>query len=166
MEAPGRPAATTVAAGALMLVVSAPFLVQGVSAALRAASPEALDLARETLVTIDVPAMQDEASNLFGLFALIFLAFSALGVLLGVGVLLRRAWARETGLAVFGFFALVALGSGLRGMNADPPGRNAGWAVLVGLVDIAIVALLAMPATARDLRLAEHRRERRRAGVR
>lgn len=157
------PVGTTVAAGVLMLAVSAPFVVQGVSAALRARSPGAVDAARETLVQLSVPAMRNEASQMFGLFAVIFLVVSGLALLLAVGVLARRGWARETALATFGLFALVALASGLRGISADPPGRNAGWAIVVGLVDVAITVLLMLPATARDFQLAEFRRERRRA---
>lgn len=158
-----KPATTTVGAGLLMLAVTAPFLLQGVTAALQATSPTALEAGREALVQFDIPAMQDEASRMFGFFAFIFLLVSGLALLLTIGVLLRRSWARESALAVFGVFALLALGSGLRGISADPPGRNAGWAILVGIIDLAVTALLLLPATARDFHLAEFRRQRKRA---
>jgi hypothetical protein len=154
-----------VAAGVLMLGVSAPFVVQGVTAAVRAGQ-DSLASVRETLVTFGAPAQQSEATALFVLFAVVLLVASGLGVLVAVGVLLRRSWAREGALGLFGIFALLALASGLRGVTAEPPARNAGWAILVAAVDIAVVVLLLHPLTSRDFQVAEMRRGRKRAGRR
>lgn len=163
MAREGALARSTVAAGVLMLGVSAPFVVQGLEAAFQAADQDSLASVRETLVTFGAPAQQAEATALFVLFAVVFLVVSGVALLVSVGVLLRRSWAREGALGLFGLFAVLALASGLRGIAAEPPGRNAEWAIVVGLVNAVIVALLLAPSTVRDFQVAEMRRSRRRA---
>ena len=94
------------------------------------------------------------------------LAFSGIVVLVTcavvaaivVGLLGRRAWAREAGMLVAVLFALLSLGVGASGLAADPPARAAWAGISVGLAHVAVVALLLLPATADDLDRAELRR--------
>jgi hypothetical protein len=162
MAEPGRtaPAASTIAAGVVGLAVTLPFLYRGVMSGVQAARPDSVDSVRSSLVQIGVPAMESEASVLYGLMAVVLLIASVTALVLTVGVLLRRGWAREGAIGLFGIFALLALASGLRGITADPPAPNASWALLTGVADVAIVLLLLRRTTVRDFQVAALSRSR------
>lgn len=155
------PAKSTVAAAVMAIAVTVPFLAQGVISAVQADDPASLPVVREALVSVGAPAQAYEASVLLWLFAGLFLTASVTALVLAAGVLLRRPWAREGALGLFGLFGFLAFASGLLGLAADPPGRNAGWALVVGLADALVVGLLLRPSSVRDVQVAELRRQRR-----
>lgn len=75
------------------------------------------------------------------------------------GIAFRRQWAREAGIGLFVAFAVVVTPLAISGLVADPPARNAGIGLMVGLASAVVVVLLAVPPTSLAFDLAElHRR--------
>lgn len=149
-------APTTAAALALILVLCGVFVVwAGVElAALR--SPTGNPTSEEVLAGLTSETTQGAAALSVGLVLLTCL----LALAVAVGIARRSAGSRHAGIAVFLFLGVVALASGLSGLMADPPARNAGYGLLCALVDFTIVGLLLARPTAVDFERAEMERLR------
>jgi hypothetical protein len=59
-------------------------------------------------------------------------------------------WAREGALGVFGLGGLLLLVFSLNGLTQEPPGRHAGWGLLVSLLVLGVAALALSPGVRRD----------------
>lgn len=150
-----RPATTTVAAAGLMALVAAGFVVYAV---LAVAGLDSDMTASRDAVLLGLSGRDEDAATLA--VAVVIGAFTLLTAVLCHGVLRRRQGARHAAMVTFGVLALVSLATGLAGLQAVPPGRNAWYAVLVGVLDAAVVVLLLLPVTADDFELAERARDR------
>lgn len=167
------PAKTTLAAAVLILLVTAPFLVNAVNLA-RATSDEAtLRLqVRETLILNNVNPGEREATNYARYLSIIMGIISVVTIAIAVGILRRREGAQHAGIVVFGVLAVISIGASIAGLNADPPAPRAGLGLLTGLGNAAITVLLLLRSTMDDIEGAESlrtrarwdRQERRRSG--
>lgn len=83
---------------------------------------------------------------------------------LTVGVAARRVGARHAAIVTFGVLGFVAVTASVPGLLAEPPRPGAGYGVLVGVIDIAIVVLLMLPGTADAFEDAERARDRQTVG--
>lgn len=156
----GPHARTTLAAGALVVVSSIPYLVRGIGSILVAMSPN-VDLAdRQALVALGIPARAAEASVVASFGAVMTLLLTALALVLAVGILRRRPWAREGAIGLFGLFSIVLILLSIQGLASVPRGPNAGWGMVSGVVNAVIVALLLRPSTIADMERAEMARQR------
>ncbi len=153
---PGRRSPTTTAAGLLALVVPAPFIAAGWSLLTAGIGGEGSP-GLERLGSFAVGGLLDGGWLVATGF--LVLALSLLAVVLGLGILARRTWARESGLLMFTFFGAIVTLLSLAGLGSDAP--NAGVGLLDGLVQLAVAVLLFVPSTAEDVEHAEWRRARR-----
>lgn len=64
-----------------------------------------------------------------------------------VGLTLRRGWAREAAVGIYGFLGVVATAVSIGGLRTAP---SASIGLLSGVASIGIVALLLTPSTVRD----------------
>lgn len=104
---------------------------------------------------------REGATNSVVLGAGVILVISLLALSMTIGVARRRNGPRHAAIALFVVLGTVSLAAALTGLASDPPARNAGWGVAVGLVDFAVVALLSAQSTADDFGHAEVLRQRR-----
>ncbi|MPZ87635.1 MAG: hypothetical protein GEU81_06075 [Nitriliruptorales bacterium] len=156
----GPPARTTLAAGALVVAVSIPYVIRGIGSILVAMNP-AMDLGdRQTLVALGIPARGAEASTVATFGAVMTLLLAVLALILAAGILRRRQWAREGAIALFGLFSIVLILLSIQGLASVPRGPNAGWGMVSGVANAVIVALLLRPSTAADMERAEMARQR------
>lgn len=95
------------------------------------------------------------------IIAAVILVVALLTLTLTLGVARRREGARHAAMLVFGTLAVLSLAAALPGLTARPPRPGAGYGLLVGMLDAAVVVLLALPATADDVDTATRARERR-----
>jgi uncharacterized protein YhhL (DUF1145 family) len=153
---PRKPAATTIAAVVLILVVTAPFLYNAVSLARSTADEEALRLeVREALILNNVNPGAREAANYARYLSIIMIAVCLVTIAIAVGLLRRREGAHHAGIVVFGLLAVISIAASLAGLNADPPAPRAGLGLLTGIANAAIVLLLLRRQTMDDIEGAE-----------
>lgn len=161
MAAAEARAKTTLAAAVLILLVTAPFLVNAVTLA-RATSDEA-DLrlqVREALILNNVNPGEREATNYARYLSIIMGVVSLVTIAIAVGIFRRREGAQHAGIVVFSVLALVSIGASVAGLNADPPAPRAGLGLMTGLGNAAITVLLLMRSTMDDIEGAESLRTR------
>lgn len=151
-----RPAPTTLAAAALMGVVSIAFGAYGVAVMITAG--DGGPMASRDAVLLGVSGREEGTATMMAVT--VILVTSALTLSLTMGVLRRREGARHAALMVFGILGFLALAAALPGLSAMPPRSGAPFGVLVGLVDLGVVALLLLPATSDDVEDAERERDR------
>jgi hypothetical protein len=96
--------------------------------------------------------------------AVVLLPVGICEAVFALGLAGRRERSRINALVVFGVVALVLIAFSLVGLTADPPGRNAGLGMLLGLGHLTVAVLAVAPDVAHDIDLAEMDRERRRGG--
>lgn len=158
-----RPRATsTTAAAILMFLVCTPFLLNGIELVELIKDPSSADAELKTGLILTGNAAGESQTRTFAIFgAALTLGLCLLSFVLGSGLLRRRAGSHQAAAVVFAVLGLIALGSSLSGLSADPPAENAKVGLLVGLVDVAIVACLLMPSTQDDVEHAESVRAQR-----
>jgi hypothetical protein len=160
-----RGAATSNAAGTLILILTAIFSVIGVDLARDALDETRLD--RETyLSAIGLGLNREETLNLLAIAAIVILVVCTLTAVLGVGVLLRRESVRHAAVSSFVVLALVTLPLAISGMLREDPARGAWIGFAIGVTDAVIVYLLLHTQTITDFERAEGARERARAARR
>jgi hypothetical protein len=89
------------------------------------------------------------ASNASGMIAIAMGAVVLVSAIIVIGLIFRRAWAREAAFVIYGFLSLLVLAASVGGLMADPPARSPWTGILVGISNLAIVLLLMAPATSR-----------------
>jgi hypothetical protein len=147
-------------AGALILALTALFTAVGVERALAAIDPSRE--ARGTVLAAFAFGLSPEAAqNLTAIAAILVLAASLLGAVLGVGVLLRREAVRHAAIGTFAVFAAVMLPLSIAGVLSGRPTGTTWVALGVGIADAVIVYLLSKPETKRAFELADRSRQRR-----
>lgn len=151
-----RPSWSTVTAASLMAAVTLIFAIYALSA-VTSIVPDRIGASRDA-VLLGLDAQQE--NNATVIVAGLILAISALTAGLSVGVAMRREGARHGAMLVFGVLGFIALAAAIPGLQSNPPRPGAGYGVLVGLVDLAVVTLLLIPTTADDFSLIERERER------
>jgi hypothetical protein len=92
------------------------------------------------------------ASNASAIIGVAIGAVVLLSFIIVIGLALRRDWAREAGVVIYGFLGLMSFAVSLGGLSADPPAPSAWVGMLTGLANVAVVALLLVPPTSRDFR--------------
>jgi hypothetical protein len=153
---------TSLAAGVLILGLTALFLPIGVDLALDALDPSRLD--RQTyLSAVGFGLNQQETQNLLGLTAILILGLCALTTALGIGVLRRREGVRHAAIGTFVVFAAVTLALSAAELFSEDVAPSVAIALVIGATDAAIVYLLLHPQTSADFERAESARERVRA---
>ena len=150
----------TAAATVLGLLLTAPYAVQGIRSVTGNHDDE---IVRDSLVFIGRQVRGPEAANAVFMTGLILVAASAVAVIALIGIALRREWAREAGMVIFGVFGLVSTLVSLSGLNAEPPAPRAGLGLLTGIGCFVVLALLLLPSTARLFSRREHEISQRRA---
>lgn len=90
------------------------------------------------------------AQNTTAIITVIFGSVVIVCAILVIGLALRKIWAREGALFVFGLLGIVSIGASLAGFAADPPAPSASVGFLTGIANFVVVALLLMPATRLD----------------
>ena len=151
-----RPAPTTLAAAGIMGVLSMVYTAYGVAALTTAG--DSGPVASRAAVLLGIDSREESVATMMA--AGVILAVSALTLSLTVGLLRRREGARHAALMTFGVLGFLALAASLPGLMSTPQRPGAPFGVLTGVVDLAIVALLLLPATADDVEAAERERER------
>jgi hypothetical protein len=153
---------TALAAGILILGLTALFLPIGVDLALGALDPSRVD--RETYFSaVGFGLNQQETQNLLGLTAILILGLCALASVLGIGVLGRREGVRHAAIGTFFMFAAVTLVLSVAELFSAEVAPTVAIALVIGATDAAIVYLLLHPQTSADFERAESARDRVRA---
>jgi hypothetical protein len=153
---------TSLAAGILILGLTALFVPIGIDLALDALDPSRLD--RETYFSaVGFGLNQQETQNLLGLTAILILGLSALTMVLGIGVLRRREGVRHAAIGTFVMFAVVTFALSTAELLSEEVAPTVAIALVIGAIDAAIVYLLLHPRTSADFERAEDARERVRA---
>ena len=156
-----RPATSTLAAVAIILLITVPFLINGIQLARSTADPEALRLeVREALILSNVNPGEREAANYARALSIIMLSVCAVTIAIAVGLLRRREGAHHAGIVVFSLLAVISIGASVAGLSADPPAPRAGLGLLAGIGHAAVVALLFRRSTMDDIEGAESLRLR------
>jgi hypothetical protein len=157
-----RQRSTSVAAGVLILAVTAVFAGVGVDRALSALDPDRID--RSTILAGIAFNLTPEATrNLTAIAAVLILLLCVVSASEGIGVVLRRDSVRHAAIGTFAIFAAVILPLAIVGVLSGAPTASTWVALGAGIVDVIIVYLLALPGTKREFELAERSRDRRRA---
>jgi hypothetical protein len=154
-------AATTTAAGVLILLVCIPFLVNGWDLYKLIVEPGSADTELRDALIVSGSGSGAQATRTFAIFgAGVTLGLCALAVMLAWGVLRRREGAHHAAIITFAILGLIALAASTQGLTADPPAENAKVGLLVGCVDAAIVILLLLESTRDDFEYMENIRLR------
>lgn len=156
-----RPAATTLAAAGALLGLSGHFGYSAARSLTLAVRGAQLDLAtrRElSLLGLDLGEGAAVLAITGGVVALLTLVV----MIAALGVAGRRGWGREAAGFLAFVFAFVAVPISIGGLRSEPPAPGAWEGLVVGLANIAVVALLLAPRTAADVAAAERRRALRR----
>ena len=162
MLEPQPRATSTKVAAALMLLVCIPFLINGFDLIELIRDPASADAELKTGLILTGNATGETQTRTFAVFgAVLMLGLCLLSFVLALGLLRGRSGSHQAAFVVFVVLGLIALGSSLSGLNADPPAENAKTGLLVGLVDMAIVACLLLPSTQHDVEHAESIRAQR-----
>ena len=152
-----RPRATsTIVAAVLMLLVCVPFVVNGFDLVRLVKDPGSASPEVKTGLILVGSAAGEKETKTFAMFgAVLMLGLCALTIVLAFGLLRRRPGSHQAAAVTFVVLSLIALGSSLSGLSADPPAENAKLGLLVGLVNAAIVVCLVLPSTQEDVEYAE-----------
>lgn len=86
-----------------------------------------------------------------GLSLLVTIPVAVACVVVLLGLVARREWAREGALGVFGLSGLLLLVFALNGLTSDPPGRHAGIGLAAALLVLGVAALTLSPGVRRDV---------------
>jgi hypothetical protein len=155
---------TTVAAAIAIFVVTVPFLIDGIGVARYLGNPEAMSEEVSMNITLlHVGRGPNELANYVRIVSGILLLACALSIFVGIGVLRRREGAVHAGVALFALMSVIAIGTSLSGLAADPPESRARFGILVGIVDALIVYLLLRRSTLDDVNVAEWERKQAKA---
>ena len=154
---------TTATAILIALVLTVSFGYMAVESLIGAFDPDRLDrdFGRGALSFVpqgSTTGAGGAAGNASGIVGVVIGAVVLVSAIIIVGLIFRRAWAREAGFMIYGLLGLVATAVSLGGIGADPPAPSAWVGLLNGVANFTIVGLLYAPATARDFRA--HRRRR------
>jgi hypothetical protein len=153
---------TSLAAGVLVLAVTALFFVMGIDIALDAFVRERLD--RETYLTaIGFGLNPEETQNLLAITSVVILGLCVLTTVEVIGILGRREGVRHAAIGTFVVFAAVTLVLSIAELMSDDVAPSVVIALVIGLTDAAIVYLLLHERTTADFELAERDRERARS---
>lgn len=98
-----------------------------------------------------------------GFAALVSVPVAVTCLIVLLGLLTWRDWAREAALGVFGLIGLLLLVFSVNGLTQDPPGQNAGLGVVGSLLVLGVAALAMSPGVRDDFerrRLQKALRER------
>lgn len=150
---------TTAGAIVISAALTAPYALQGIRTLLGDRDFETM---REGLVLFGAPAGGESAENASLITGVLVGVAALVALIVILGLVLRREWAREAGIVVFGIFGLVGTLVSVGGMTADPPAPRAGWGLVSGLASLVVVGLLLAPATGLVVGLHEHEVQRKR----
>lgn len=143
-------ARTTATALAVMLALTAVFGAWSVDGIIGLSQDRALS-SDEVLVGITRQTSDAATAITAGLVLAVCLV--TLGLVLGIAR--RNPGSRYGAVVLFLLLGVVALASGLTGIAADPPARNAAYGLLCAVADFGVAGLLLAPATTHDFDLAE-----------
>jgi hypothetical protein len=153
-----RPAATTIAAAAGMIAVTVPFVVDGIGLLSLASNPDAADAdLKRDIIILGTGSGAGQVANYARIVGGIFLLISAICWLLAFGVLRRKQGALNAAVGVFGLLAIVTIVLAVTGLDSAP---NAGFALILGIVEVAVVFLLTRRSTISDVERKEMVRAR------
>ncbi len=82
------------------------------------------------------------ARNASGIIAFTMGSVVLLCAIIVIGLAFLRAWAREAAFLIFGLLGTISLAASLAGLTADPPAPSAWSGILVGVLNLSVVALL------------------------
>lgn len=157
---------TTAAAVLLGGSLSIAFSWAGVQLFFDGLDPNRIDQdTRSAAVQLGVPSGVRDMGVMSTISGIVILLFAVVAIVALIGVAARRQGFREAALGVFAAFAIVMIPLGISGQKAEPPADNAMTGILIGVVCVAVVVLLAVPATSLTFDQAEVDRRRRRAGT-
>jgi uncharacterized membrane protein len=157
-----RRSTISVAAGTLILAVTALFVVIGVDLALDAFVRSRLD--RETyLNAIGFGLNREATENFLVITSFVILALCVLTTVQGIGVLGRREGVRHAAIGTFFVFAAVTLALSIAELMSDDVEPSVAVALVIGVVDASIVYLLLHERTTAEFELAERERDRARS---
>jgi hypothetical protein len=156
---PRRPATSTVAAALTIGVLTVGFIAYAFISIVRV---DATDASRDAVI-LGLSGREEGTATM--IVSVVILALSLLTALQCLGVARRQQGARHAALVTFGVLSFVSLAAALTGLQAEPPAPNAGYGILVGVLDAVVVVLLLLPSTADDFELAERERDRRASHV-
>lgn len=98
-----------------------------------------------------IPISINAVRGIFAVIGVVILVLSATTIVVGIGILRRRTWARWTGVVLFSVFAVLVLAS-ILGAGDDPDLAGRIVSFLFFICDAGIVVLLALPTTGRNFR--------------
>jgi hypothetical protein len=151
---------TTAAAVALATLLTVPYVSLVVDLVREVADPRRIaDDDFRAMLQLGMDAGSDEASTGSLIGAVVLGTVCMVAIVIVAGIALRRSWAREAGMLVFGVIALVATSLSLGGLLSSPPAPGAGRGLLSGLGAATVVALLFARPTQRTFDAAAARRE-------
>ncbi|HSJ49813.1 MAG TPA: hypothetical protein VLA90_00815 [Actinomycetota bacterium] len=157
-----RRAPSTIAAGVLILGLTALFGVIGVDQMRGALDADRID--RETLLSaIGLGLDAGDLQTFLAITGGVLLALCAITASLGVGVLRRREGARHAAIGTFVVFAVITIPLAFSGLLSDDPPPGVLFGLGIGALDAAVVALLLRRDTSADFERAEELRARLRA---
>ncbi|MEA3501930.1 MAG: hypothetical protein U9R47_04085 [Actinomycetota bacterium] len=154
---------TTVTSILIASVLTVSFGYVAVDSLLGAADPSRLDgeFGRSALSFASAGSGTNAgavAANASAIVGFVIGSVVGVSVIIVIGLVFRREWARETGLVIYGLLGLLTAAVSVGGLAADPPAPAAWVGVLTSVANFTVVGLLFAPATARDFR---HRSRRR-----
>lgn len=153
---------TALAAGILMLAITALFTVFGVDMALQALDPDRIG--RDSMLTaIGLGLTREETQNLKGMVSVVVLALCAISAVLGMGVLRRREGVRHAAIGMFFLFTAITIPLAITGLASEDPPAGVLIGLAIGVLDAVIVYLLLRPQTMAEFERAEAERDRIRA---
>ena len=168
VETSGRRSGTTWAALSLATAVAAVPVASATSSALKALG--VVDVSRQAALDArlgDAGFSYDERGirTAEGVAALVEGPVAVAFLIVLAGLWTWRPWAREGAFGVYGLGGAALSVLSLSGLSQDPPGRNAGLGLLVGLAALAVVVLLLLPPARADAerRVVERRVRQRQA---
>ena len=158
--------AVTWSALVLCALVTVALLAAGIRALLRATGVVAIDSYAEIQGGAGQLGLFDEEQLRLGesITAAVALGAGFFCLLLTLGLLRSKQWAREGAMGVFGLGGLVLGLLAVSGLSQDPPGPNADLGLVGSLVLFGIAGLVAAPVCRADFeRRRRHKEQARRA---
>ncbi len=156
---------TTLAAATLALVITAAFIAAGLDLLLTALDPDRLGAAeRSSMVSLGLPTSSRETSTLALISGVVVVGVSLVAVVVVVGILARREWAREAGIGLFAILGIILGAVALGGLLADPPASGAALGMTLAVGQLAVAGLLLTHQTEDDFARAAMARSGKRRG--
>ncbi len=156
---------TTLAAATLALVITAAFIAAGLDLLLTALDPDRLSAAeRSSMVSLGLPTSSRETSTLALISGVAVTVVSLVAVVVVVGILSRRDWAREAGIGFFAILGIILGAVALGGLLADPPASGAALGMALAVGQLGVAGLLLTHQTEDDFARAAMARARKRRG--